>query len=216
MLSATFHFHDFGVAIAVGLLGELGDKTFFTAMMLSMRRGKARALTSSLAALFAMTVISTALGVMVKTFPAFLENGEGIVKTVGALLFAFFGITSLLQARTAQQDSDTERQEASKQVVETLGQQRGERGSWREWWQCAALVFFAEWGDRSMLAQIALAATCNPIGAILGGLLGHAVTTSAAVWGGEVLHGRIDEVTAKVVGGGLFLLFAVATLFGIA
>lgn len=36
MLATAFHFRDFGVAIAVGLLGELGDKTFFVLLVLAL------------------------------------------------------------------------------------------------------------------------------------------------------------------------------------
>ena len=75
--------------------------------------------------------------------------------------------------------------------------------------QAMTLTFVAEWGDRSQIATIALAASKNILGVILGGLLGHAFCTGLAVIGGRLLAARISERTVAVLGGFLFLAFAI-------
>jgi putative Ca2+/H+ antiporter (TMEM165/GDT1 family) len=72
-----------------------------------------------------------------------------------------------------------------------------------------SITFLAEWGDRSQIATIALAAAKDPIGVCVGGILGHAVCTAIAVIGGRLLATRISERTVAYVGGVLFLTFAV-------
>lgn len=74
--------------------------------------------------------------------------------------------------------------------------------------QAFTLTFLAEWGDRSQIATIALASSKNPFGVIVGGLVGHAMCTGLAVLGGRMLAARISERTVALVGGILFLLFA--------
>lgn len=74
--------------------------------------------------------------------------------------------------------------------------------------QCFVMTFLAEWGDRSQIATIALAAAKDPVGVTLGGICGHAVCTGVAVLGGKLLATRISERSISIVGGILFLLFA--------
>lgn len=42
----------------------------------------------------------------------------------------------------------------------------------------------AEWGDRSQIATITMAAELNPYGVTAGALTGHSICTGAAVLGG--------------------------------
>jgi Ca2+/H+ antiporter, TMEM165/GDT1 family len=79
--------------------------------------------------------------------------------------------------------------------------------------QAFTLAFLAEWGDRSQIATIALASSKNLYGVILGGLVGHAFCTAVAVIGGRMLAARISERTVALVGGVLFLAFAVHSFF---
>ena len=60
------------------------------------------------------------------------------------------------------------------------------------------LTFLAEWGDRSQIATIGLAASSNVVGVTLGGCLGHAVCTGAAVAGGKGMATMISERAVAV------------------
>lgn len=75
------------------------------------------------------------------------------------------------------------------------------------------LTFLAEWGDRSQIATIGLAAASNVVGVTLGGIVGHAFCTGAAVLGGKHLAAHIDERLVSVLGGVLFLLFGAHSMW---
>jgi len=79
----------------------------------------------------------------------------------------------------------------------------------RTWLQVFAMTFLAEWGDRSQFATIALATTQNAVGVTLGGVFGHSICTAVAVVGGRLLAAKISERVISLIGGVLFLIFAI-------
>ena len=78
--------------------------------------------------------------------------------------------------------------------------------------QAFLMTFLAEWGDRSQIATIALAADYDPLGVTIGGVCGHAACTSAAVLGGKRMAGAISERMVGLCGGVLFVAFGVHAL----
>jgi putative Ca2+/H+ antiporter (TMEM165/GDT1 family) len=78
------------------------------------------------------------------------------------------------------------------------------------------LVFAAEWGDKSFLATIALAAASDPAGVVAGAVVGHGTATAIAVAGGSLLGEYVSEKVVAYVGGSLFIVFAAVTAVDIA
>ena len=79
--------------------------------------------------------------------------------------------------------------------------------------QTLTMTFLAEWGDRSQIATIALAAAKDPIGVTIGGCIGHSICTGMAVVGGRMLASRISEKTVAFYGGLIFLAFGIHSAF---
>ncbi|EPQ26708.1 uncharacterized protein PFL1_06904 [Pseudozyma flocculosa PF-1] len=79
--------------------------------------------------------------------------------------------------------------------------------------QAFILTFLGEWGDRSQIATIALAAAHNVTLVCLGTVLGHACCTSLAVICGSWLASRISVRHVTLGGALLFLLFGVIYLY---
>lgn len=78
-----------------------------------------------------------------------------------------------------------------------------------------SMTALAEWGDRSQIATIALAAARDLNGVIVGGVVGHGICTGLAVVGGRLLASSISEKAVALMGGILFIVFAILTATGV-
>jgi len=199
-------------AFTAGLLlitiSELGDKTFFIAMILSMRHPRHLVLAGVVAALAAMTLLSVAIGQVFSFLPKAYTHYAAIS------LFLFFGLKLLYEASRMSASATDEVVGEAKEAVE-LGEKKlkGHRSHWAILFESFILTFLAEWGDRTQIATITLAAANNAVGVTLGAILGHTICALIAVWGGCLIAGKVSERAVTAIGGVLFLVFAVVAIF---
>lgn len=191
---------------------EIGDKTFFIALLLALQRPKSAVFAGTFGALAVMTVISVGLGrVLHEIDELFPDIGIPLDDVLAVALLVFFGIQTLASASEADETAEEEKEEAQ-EVVDGLNADSQVIGLVLSTF---VLVFAAEWGDKSFLATIALAAASDPVGVIGGAVTGHGVATAIAVVGGSFLGKYLSEKTVQYIGGTLFLVFAAATLLDI-
>jgi putative Ca2+/H+ antiporter (TMEM165/GDT1 family) len=80
--------------------------------------------------------------------------------------------------------------------------------------QSFVMTFVAEWGDRTQIGTIALAAAYNPFGVTAGAVLGDSIYAAIAVIGGRLVAGHISEKVVTLIGGIPFIIFGVfATIY---
>ena len=202
------------------LVSELGDETFIIAAIMAMRHPRAIVFAGAIGALAVMTVLSTALGLIVPNLIS-----QSVVNKAAFVLYTFFGFRLLYIAWRA--DPQATMQEEMAEVEDKLGaglpggnEARGIGRIRRTlakictpvFLEAFVLTFLAEWGDRSQITTIALAAHKNPYGVTLGGIIGHAFCTGLAVIGGRIIALKISQRLVAVAGGLLFFVFAVSAL----
>uniref|UniRef100_A0A7S4C1J5 GDT1 family protein n=1 Tax=Chrysotila carterae TaxID=13221 RepID=A0A7S4C1J5_CHRCT len=197
----------FGEAFAVILATEIGDKTFFIAAVMAMRHSRFVTWSGAVAALVVMTVLSTAVG---HVAPLIIPGSRIYTHYAAAGLFLLFGVRMLREGFHADSGASDELEEVELELAKK--QEQGEDGedelaSRSVLLQAFTLTFLAEWGDRSQIATIALAAAKEPFGVTLGACIGHALCTGLAVIGGKLLASRISERTVLLSGGSLFVVF---------
>ncbi|AHB88059.1 membrane protein UPF0016 family [Thermosynechococcus sp. NK55a] len=198
----------FTAGLTLITISELGDKTFFIAMILATRHSKRWVFLGSWAALMVMTVLSVAVGKVFQLLPREFTVSATI------LLFTFFGLKMLIQGWRMGNSPCEDECEAAVETVEKAEANLSRWGSnpaWAAFVEAFSLTLMAEWGDRTQIATITLAAASQAFGVALGAIAGHGICTAIAVLGGGLLAGRISERTLTLGGGALFLIFAIVT-----
>ncbi|WP_353930802.1 TMEM165/GDT1 family protein [Okeanomitos corallinicola TIOX110] len=203
-------------AFTAGLLlitiSELGDKTFFIAVILSMRHSRKLVFVGVTAALAAMTVLSVIFGQILSVLT---QGSEKYVHYAEIVLFIAFGLKLLYDAWKMPIHAEEEVIEEAQEAVEKAEIDSQKQSIMSILLKSFVLTFIAEWGDRTQIATIALAASNNPIGVTLGAILGHAICAAIAVIGGKLIAGKISEKQITFLGGILFIIFGIfATLEG--
>lgn len=216
----------FTSGVAMIIATEIGDKTFFIAAVLSMKYSRSAVFGGAIVALIVMTVLSTCMGLVL---PNVLP--KEYTHILGGILFLYFGVKLIMESRTMEANRvseeleeveeellhphDKRKKDADEEQGEAISAQKGPKTlNWYQvFLQSLSLSFLAEWGDRSQIATIALAAAKNPYGVTVGACIGHCICSGIAVMGGRMLAARISEKTVAFWGGCIFLVFGIHSIF---
>ncbi|XP_057486543.1 GDT1-like protein 4 [Actinidia eriantha] len=213
----------FTKSLAMTVLSEIGDKTFFAAAILAMRHPRRLVLSGCLSALIMMTILSAVVG---WAAPNLISRKW--THHVTTLLFLGFGLWSLWDAIKGEGETEELAEVEAKLDADWKASSGSTKASNKDdddlkklqrsiltqffspiFLKAFSITFFGEWGDKSQLATIGLAADENPFGVVLGGILGQALCTTAAVLGGKSLAAQISEKIVGLSGGVLFIIFGI-------
>lgn len=212
----------FTKSLAMTVLSEIGDKTFFAAAILAMRHPRRLVLAGCLSALIVMTILSALVG---WAAPNLIPRK--FTHHITTLLFFGFGLWSLWDAFKEGDAEELAEVEAELDVDLNIANGTAKENSKADedlkkktrpfltqffspiLLKAFSITFFGEWGDKSQIATIGLAADENPFGVVLGGILGQALCTTAAVLGGKSLAKQISEKLIALSGGVLFIVFGI-------
>jgi Ca2+/H+ antiporter, TMEM165/GDT1 family len=151
-----------------------------------------------------MTVLSVALGQVASLLP------KDYIHYAKIVFFIAFGLKLIYDANKMAVSATEEVAEEAQEAVEKADLDNSQQKSvWSILLKSFLLTFIAEWGDRTQIATIALAASNNPIGVTLGAILGHAICAAIAVIGGRLIAGKISERQITFLGGFLFIIFGI-------
>ena len=185
----------FGSSLSMILVSELGDETFIIAAIMAMRHPRAIVFTGAIGALAVMTVLSTALGLIVPNLIS-----QDVVNKAAFVLYTFFGCRLLYIAYRA--DAGATMQDEVSEVEEKLGgagDSAKSIGRVRRilsrictpiFLEAFVLTFLAEWGDRSQITTIALAAQGPGSGSRRGGSSGTRSAPGSRSWADESSHSK--------------------------
>lgn len=217
----------FYMAVLMIVVSEIGDKTFLIAALMAMKNSKLVVFTLAFASLAVMTVL---LGVVGHALPTLIS--QRMTQFLASGLFLVFGVRLLREGLAMDKEAgvDEELAEVEEEIAlsnmnENMADLEGgkskETGAAAQikdllsfvlspvWIQVFVMTFLGEWGDRSQIATIAMAAGSDYWFVIFGAVIGHALCTAAACVGGQLLASRISMRTVTIGGSIAFFVFAV-------
>lgn len=218
-------------ALSLIFLSEVGDKTFFIAALLAAKRGRFAVLVGSMGALTLMTAISVAIGAIVNKLPAALSAYRPLTEQLAAVMLGVFGAKSLREGLLSSASADDGELSEAERVVDDsaspasatattpanarsgadVARNAADGPRLASIAEAFSLTFAAEWGDRSMLATVALGAARSPFGVFVGATAGHAIATLLAVLSGHLLSKRVSSRAMSLTSGTLFLALGIGT-----
>jgi len=231
--------HTLIASFSVIIVSELGDKTFFIAAIMAMRHPRSTVFMAAMSAIFVMNTLAVLLGMTTSVIPRFITHYGSIVlfALFGLKMLheghkmseedakeEFIEVQETLNKRetadieynmlnTASEDPETG-------VIKTITSVPLSTKVRRKlmlyvsvvFIETFSMTFLAEWGDRSQISTIILAAREDVIGVTIGALLGHCICTGIAVLGGRFIAQLISVKTVTLIGGVVFIFFALFAL----
>lgn len=218
MLS-TLSLNGFLSSFLMILVSEIGDKTFFIACLMAINYNRFTVYTGALSALAIMTILSAFLGFIIPHLISVQAT-----KLISGVLFFLFALKIFYNEFYSGSDSGNDDMNEAAETLRASEQEFAQTPNsrfFRCWALCTSpvfveaflLTFFAEWGDRSQIATIVLAAVRNPYAVCAGAILGHCICTGMAVLSGSVAAKYVSSRTIGLFGGALFFIFGIVTVW---
>lgn len=181
----------FLVSTGTVALAEMGDKTQLLALVLATRFRKPWPI---VAGILAATLLNHALAGLAGVWAAALLSA-GWLRWVVGLSFIAMAVWTLFP------DKYDEKESVSR---------------WGAFITTLIAFFFAEMGDKTQIATVALAAKFHDISAVvLGTVFGLMLANVPCVFAGEGIVKRVPLRIVRPVAAGIFLILGVLTLFNI-
>lgn len=223
--------HGFFVSLAVIIVSEIGDKTFFIAAIMAMKHPRLLIFSAAISALVIMTILSVMLGFLTTVIPRLYTF------YISTLLFVIFGLKMLHEGWNMAPDEGQEELEEVSQEIKKAEEELENKKHSNDlesgsptidttalvsilrtimspiFIQAFTMTFLAEWGDRSQITTIILGSREDPYGIAIGGSLGHSMCTAVAVIGGRMIAQKISVKTVTLIGGCVFLFFAMSSFY---
>ncbi len=182
----------FAAALGLVALLELGDKTQLVTISLATRHPWAGVLAGAVVGLVAATAIGAAVGgILAATLGSWLTY----IKIGGGILFILMGAWTIIQALRHHVQEEPE--EAAKERRSAFA-------------TAASFNFLAEFGDKTQIAVIVLAASYDaPVSVFLGGSAGLSLIAVSSVVIGAGLARVLSEKWLRLISTVLFVVAGV-------
>lgn len=210
-----------GKSFIIIFLSEIADRTFILILIYTSKISWFPLLITSILALGFMNVIAVSIGYLL---PLLLL--KEVVDWIGFACFVLFGVFSIYEACNEEAETvedkliETQKEEERSYTdIEAHNRNNNSSSSSSASWfsncvQLCWLLIVSEIGDKSEITTIAIAALYDLTGVLVGTMLAYVCTIIMAIALGKFISKYITETQMNMIGGIIFLLFAMQILLG--
>ena len=191
--SMTEWFSTLSATAIIIALAEIGDKSQLVCMTLAARYNRGRSvLLGAVSAFIILNLLAVGFGATVAQFVP-----EKVVLGIVAIMFAAFGIHSLLNSEQEDEDEGEIKQHSTRSILATT----------------FLLIFIAEFGDKTQIAVAGIAVASPPVAVWLGATIALALTSALGVLAGKTILQKLPMALLHKISGIFFLALAAFAAF---
>ena len=194
-------------------LSEIADKTFILVLIYSKKMHWIPLVLTSMLSMYLMNILAIVAG-----YTIILLIPRYIIDWIGFFCFLLFGIFMInegmeMDNKSVKEEYEEEIQENEANYNLVNDQENNNKKS--VWWLCVELFGFiclSEFGDLSEISTITIAAVYNLYAVLIGTMIAYFCAIVIAAFLGHCVGKYLTEKTMSIIGGLLFIGFAIQML----
>ena len=195
-------------------LSEIADRTFILVLIYSLKMHWLPLIITSFLSMAFMNILAIVAG-----YTVILLIPRDVIDWIGFLCFLLFGIYSItegikMESKSIKEEFEEEMTEQNKdyQLINDEDDHENNNSNKSLWLLCVELFGFlclSELGDKSEISTVTIAAIYNLYAVLIGTMIAYFLCIIIAAFIGHFIGKFLTERTMTIIGGILFIAFAV-------
>jgi len=197
-------------------LSEIADRTFILVLIYSLKMHWIPLILTSLFSMYFMNILAIVAGMTV-----ILLIPRSLIDWIGFFCFLFFGIFWVyegmgMESKSVKEEYEEEMNENAANYNSLVNDEErnnnNDKSTWKLCLELFAFLCISEFGDKSEISTVTIAAVYNIYGVLLGTMIAYFFAIVIAAFLGHVVGQYLTEKMMSITGGILFIGFAIQIL----
>jgi putative Ca2+/H+ antiporter (TMEM165/GDT1 family) len=196
-------------------LSEIADRTFILVLIYSLKMHWIPLILTSLLSMYFMNLLAIFAG-----YAVILFIPRNFLDWIGFFCFLFFGLFWVyegmgMENKSVKEEYEQEMQETEANynlVNEEGNNEKNKESTWKLCLELFGFLCISEFGDKSEISTVTIAAVYNLYATLIGTMIAYFFAIAIAAFLGHYIGQYLTEKTMCIIGGLLFVGFAIQIL----